>query len=286
MNNTLSIKQCDDLISSELTGIYPPEEIGAFKQIILTHLLHVTPAYLLLHSDSKVPNSVQIELNLIIQRLKQSEPLQYILGETEFYGRNFTVTPSVLIPRPETEELVEWVIKDNQHFTGKILDIGTGSGCIAISLALQIPLAQVFALDISVNALKVARYNANSLNAQVHFIEADILNYEHITPTSFDIIVSNPPYVCNNEKTVMQANVLDYEPHIALFVEDEDPLLFYRNIAHFAVKSLTPGGKLYCEINEAFGAETVELFAGIGLSQIELHIDINGKNRMIKAVLV
>ncbi|WP_432671640.1 peptide chain release factor N(5)-glutamine methyltransferase [Flavobacterium sp. SM2513] len=239
----------------------------------------------------------------LVFQLKKEIPIQYLLENTEFFGLPFIVNESVLIPRPETEELVDWIIKEERKgerlkdgkIEGqknekieekkdlKILDIGTGSGCIAISLAKNIPHAQVFAIDVSPEALKVAKSNAEQNNVSVTFLEKDILQTEGFLQ-QFDIIVSNPPYVRNLEKQEIKNNVLEYEPHLALFVEDLDALIFYRKITHLATKNLNDGGQLFFEINQYLGKEMIQLLSEFGFSDIELKQDIYGNDRMTRAV--
>ncbi len=231
----------------------------------------------------------------IVADLKRQKPIQYILGETEFFGLKFEVNENTLIPRPETEELVQWIIDDEkkrEYKTGcKILDIGTGSGCIAVSLAKNIPRTEVFAIDVSEQALTTAIKNASINAVNVHFINANVLALDDLNnfhadtghPTFFDVIVSNPPYVRNLEKAEIKPNVLEYEPHLALFVEDTDALLFYRKIAQLALKNLSPKGKLYFEINQYLGNETVQLLESLGFKNIELRKDIYGNDRMVSA---
>jgi len=227
-----------------------------------------------------------------IERLKNQEPIQYIIGETEFYGLPFIVNDSVLIPRPETEELVQWIIEDLKKIKIKesdglnLIDIGTGSGCIAVSLAKSLPEFKVYGLDVSEKALGVAKNNAIQNNVSVDFIEADVLNW--ISPFKkqrFNIIVSNPPYVREIEKHGIKDNVLKYEPHVSLFVNDDDSLLFYRKIVEIANQILTPNGLIYFEINEYLGDEMINLLNGKGFVEIELKQDIYKKNRMIKGLL-
>jgi len=224
--------------------------------------------------------------NLILEQLKKEIPIQYLLGSTSFYGLNFEVNSDVLIPRPETEELVDWIIKDCLIFrndvTLKIVDIGTGSGCIAISLAKNLPNAQVFAIDVSGKALATAKKNAELNNVEVTFIQKNILETASLD-FQFDIIVSNPPYVRNLEKVEINKNVLDNEPHLALFVDDNDALVFYRKIAELAQKSLSKNGQLYFEINQYLGKETVALLENLGFENLELRKDIYGNDRMIFA---
>jgi release factor glutamine methyltransferase len=211
------------------------------------------------------------------------------LGHTEFYGLQFKVNPSVLIPRPETEELVEWVLNSNLPQTAiNILDIGTGSGCIAISLKKNLPNATIWAIDISAEALKTAKENAKLNDAEVHFIETDVLNQNqtfNLLPLNFNLIISNPPYVTPADKGLMHANVTDFEPHTALFVPQDDPLLFYKSIADLAAKKLIKGGLLFFEINESYGEETAVMLEEKQFKQVELRKDLSGRDRMIKASL-
>jgi len=219
-----------------------------------------------------------------VNRLIQFEPIKYILGETEFYGLRLKVNPAVLIPRPETEELVDWIIHDCNVQNPVILDIGTGSGCIPIALSKNLIGATIESWDISNEALMVARMNAEINKVNIDFIYADVLRLTHpAQKQEFDIIVSNPPYITESEQLLMLKNVLDYEPHVALFVPTADPLIFYRKIADIAITQLNSGGKLFFEINEQFGNETADLLSLKGFKNIVLRKDINGKNRMIKA---
>ncbi len=239
-----------------------------------------------------------IDWTNIIERLNNNEPIQYILGETEFYGRRFLVNDSVLIPRPETEELVKYIIKKQKNqFSVKrkqlsILDIGTGSGCIAISLAKELPNFIVSAYDISKNALETAKKNAELNKANVNFEKVDILKppfihslFQYPLRHSFNIIVSNPPYVTKQEIYRMQKNVLDFEPHLALFVEDSEPLIFYEAIANFAFNNLTDNGLVAVEINEALGEETANVFRRKGFSEVEIIKDMHQKDRFVSAIL-
>jgi release factor glutamine methyltransferase len=219
------------------------------------------------------------KLNSIIEKINQAEPLQYILGETEFYGRKFSVNKNVLIPRPETEELVDIIINENKNKDLKILDIGTGSGCIPITLSLEIPGSKVYSMDISKDALTTAKENALSLNTTVDFIHFDILTTDNFKVKDLNIIVSNPPYVTDSEKKLMQKNVLDYEPHLALFVDDNNPLIFYSKILDFAQDHLVNEGKCYFEINENFGEELVNLMRSKKFTDVSIIQDIHSKNR-------
>lgn len=216
-------------------------------------------------------------------RLKTAEPVQYVRGKAEFYGLQFVVNQSVLIPRQETEELVDLIIRENRDCHGRIVDIGTGSGCIAVSLAKNIPMTQVCAVDISEKALEVARENARKNVVDVDFFLGDMQDESFMNQLNgCEIIVSNPPYVCLSEKPQMRPNVLDFEPHLALFVTDENPLQFYESIAQFASKNLVEGGKFYCEINETLGVETKRLFEQFGFTQCEIIKDLFGKDRIVR----
>ena len=221
--------------------------------------------------------------NDIIQRINRHEPIQYVLGKAEFYGRRFAVDGSVLIPRPETELLIRAVLKEKK-FSPTILDIGTGSGCIAITLAVEIPSSEVYAIDISEEALTVAQQNAKNLKAKVNFSKFDILANEKLEHR-FDIIVSNPPYIAESEKKEMNSNVLDFEPPLALFVTDKDPLVFYKAIARRGKSLLKPGGKIFVEINERFGKELKQHFRNEGYSNVSIEKDINNKDRILMAEL-
>lgn len=229
--------------------------------------------------------SLKGRLKDISSRLNQHEPIQYILGEAHFFGRLFLVNRSVLIPRPETEELVRLVL---DHTKGKnndltIVDIGTGSGCIAISLALELPTSEIFATDVSGDALKVAMENARRLNADVHFEQHNIL--ENLLPLSVDVMVSNPPYITTVERGAMPRNVVDFEPDMALFVSDDDPFIFYDTILYRAKESLLPDGLLAVEINERYGSEILRLFTKHGFLSVEIINDVYGKNRIVKGIL-
>ena len=279
------MKQSIEYIRSELRDIYPSQEIDQFVAIIFQHLCDYSRADLIIHKNSKLSDSLALEIRRFTLRLKAYEPIQYILGEAWFLDYKFHVRPGVLIPRPETEELIETIYLENKGRHPKILDIGTGSGCIAISLALQLPGADVSAWDISEEALAIASENATLNHAAVTFNRVDILSFDPAAYSGrFDIIVSNPPYVCESEKSEMSENVLNYEPHLALFVEDTDPLLFYRRIAETANTLLLPEGTLYYEINARFGNETKAMLESMGYKNVTILKDISGKDRMIKAV--
>ena len=234
-------------------------------------------------AEKQLPVGSDERLNEIIKRINTNEPVQYILEEAHFFGRTFLVNRNVLIPRPETELIIS-IAKEFQFITPQILDIGTGSGCLAVSLALEIPSAQVYAIDISEKALAVANENAIRLLVRVTFFQLDILN-EFPEQQDFDLIVSNPPYVMENEKMTMNSNVLDFEPAQALFVPDHDPLIFYREIAKKGRRLLKTGGKVVVEINEKFGKEVKELFEHTGYSATVV-TDLNGKDRIVSAQLI
>ncbi|MEG1903497.1 MAG: peptide chain release factor N(5)-glutamine methyltransferase [Bacteroidales bacterium] len=279
------MKQTLEHIRSELRDLYPPEEVEQFIAILFRQVCHYSRADIIIHKNSKLSESLALEIRRFTQRLKAYEPIQYVLGSAPFLDYEFHVRPGVLIPRPETEELIELIGRENLKTGLQVLDIGTGSGCIAVSLALRLPEAKVTAFDISDDALAIARENATLNNAQVNFRQTDILNYDP-TPEKalFDIIVSNPPYVCESEKEEMTDNVLKYEPHLALFVPDTDPLLFYRQIARHALTLLRPEGKLYYEINARFGRETKEMLEQLGYRDVVIIQDIHRKERMIRAI--
>ena len=276
------MKRIITIISEGLSSCYTTGEVTALTRIIATELLGVSQMAYFLKDDVAITAEQEALLDNAIERLKKHEPIQYILGYCDFCGLRFKVTPATLIPRPETSELVEWIASEA---TGKesILDIGTGSGCIAISLAHKQLKSNVTAWDISNEALAVAIENSKANGQTVTFEHVDILAYQP-TGEQFDIIVSNPPYIKENEKEAMHANVLDWEPHAALFVPDGDPLLFYRTIAEKGLAMLKPGGRLYFEINRAHGKETMEMLAALGYTSIELRKDFAENDRMIRAI--
>ena len=268
-----------------LQDIQDEQEIESFFFILTEYLHHLKRVDVALNPDFEISDAAIEKWNAILSELQQEKPIQYITGEAWFYGLRFEVNENTLIPRPETEELVEWIIESQkskvQSQKLEILDIGTGSGCIPISLKANLPQANVSAIDVSEQALEVAKRNAVSNNVEVNFIQANILEVEDLNQ-HFDIVVSNPPYVRNLEKQEIKKNVLDYEPHLALFVEDTDALLFYRKIAQLALKNLSSNGLLFFEINQYLGNETVELLENLGFKNIELKKDVYGNDRMIK----
>lgn len=284
----MNLKDLQNTFHEELDHLYGKEEVDSFFFMLIESYYKVSRLQLAMEPQFSLENYEAILDALGL--LKKHQPIQYILGYTEFYGLPFKVNEHTLIPRPETEELVAWIISKFriQNSGLRILDIGTGSGCIAISLAKHLPNAKVYALDISHNALKIAKENAGLNKVHVEFIEADILNSEtwnsDFKNLDFDIIVSNPPYVREQEKQHMKLNVLDNEPHLALFVKDEDPLLFYKAITLFAIDKLSRNGRLFFEINEYLGKDMIQLLVKNQFSNIELKQDMFKKDRMIKGV--
>lgn len=273
-------------IKQVLHPYYQETEAGALAKWILTEVFHFSTFDLYAGKDMNFSENDRDRLEDILNRLRDYEPLQYVLGKAEFGGLSFEVTPDVLIPRPETLELVEWITADCQGTEGvRILDIGTGSGCIPVTLykRLEAYRPQVASWDISEKALEVAGRNAVANGAVVTFCCQDVLS-ESLPETEVDVLVSNPPYIAEKEKASMERNVLDWEPGLALFVPDDDPLLFYRRIAEVGLRILSPKGRLYYEINRAYGKETVELLERLGYTEVELRKDLSGNDRMVKAV--
>lgn len=293
----MRLKAIKEEFFDALCGLYEKEEINNFFFLLTEAYYDVKRIDLAMHPEKTVEDTKPIFDAL--EQLKHQKPIQYILGDTEFYGLKFKVNPNVLIPRPETEALVSWILscysgRSEASETLNILDIGTGSGCIAIALAKNLPQASVYALDVSAEALEVAKYNAKKNNVNITLIQDDILNPCHaelVTERSrsaasrrFDIIVSNPPYVREQEKSLMQPNVLENEPHVALFVKNDNALVFYESISKFAKKHLKENGQLFFEINEFLGKDTVALLKQYDLAAIELRQDIFGKDRMVKGI--
>jgi release factor glutamine methyltransferase len=275
-----------------LSTIYGPEEARSLSWLSISYVCKLERAKYLSIKQEEINSDDSKQLFKIHEQLIQGKPLQYILGETEFYDLTFKVNPNVLIPRPETEELVDWALITSRIINGetevlKILDIGTGSGCIPVSIKKYIPLADITAIDISEAALNTARQNADLNQTEINFIQDDILNPSNLEliNTKYDLILSNPPYITESEKEQMLDNVLKHEPHKALFVPNNDPLVFYRAIAEFALVHLKINGFLFLELNEKFGQETLNLLKEKGFKEIELRQDMGGKDRMIKAVL-
>lgn len=283
----MTIQQLKNHFTEQLQEEYPLSEVNSFFNLLAREYLKMNRLQVALNPTKILKEQQQKMFENALYRLQRHEPIQYIIGETNFFGLDFHVNPNVLIPRPETEELVAWILKDLQNeeniFSGKILDIGTGSGCIAISLAKNLSEAQLFAVDISKNALKTAQQNAIENKVQIEWMELDILKTKNL-PQKFDIIVSNPPYVRQLEKSEMQRNVLENEPATALYVEDNDPLVFYKKIAELAKKHLVKNGVVYLECNQYLAKETATVFEENGF-KIHLEKDIFGNDRMLKGIL-
>jgi release factor glutamine methyltransferase len=279
----MNLKQLKSNFTNSLSGYYPSEEIQTFFNWLAEAYVGYSRFDISVKGEEALSVVVETKFSEALQRLQNYEPIQYILGATEFYGLPFKVTPATLIPRPETEELVDWIIREfriqNSEF--RILDVGTGAGCIAISLAKNLENAQMSGMDVSPAALHIATQNASMNEVQVTFFQTDILKAKTL-PQHYDVIVSNPPYVRELEKEHMQANVLEYEPEIALFVSNEDPLLFYRAIAKLAKTHLTANGTLYFEINEYLSKEMRVMLKAEGFTAIELRKDMFGNFRMLK----
>ncbi|ADY31113.1 peptide chain release factor N(5)-glutamine methyltransferase [Cellulophaga lytica] len=276
------LKEIKKIYHIELDAVYPVEEVDSFFYMAIEHYLKLERFVLALEPNYVVTKDEESTLFLVVDKLKKHIPIQYILGAAHFMGLDFNVNTNVLIPRPETEELVSWILNEvnvNQEIA--ILDIGTGSGCIAITLAKNLPKAKVFALDISKEAILVAKSNAEANNVTVTFLEQNILE-EPSLKQKFNIIVSNPPYVRDLEKKEMSANVLEHEPNLALFVSDNNPLVFYKAITNFSVNHLRENGKLFFEINQYLGEQTKELLVGLNYINIKLKKDMYGNDRMLK----
>ncbi|WP_339659872.1 peptide chain release factor N(5)-glutamine methyltransferase [uncultured Polaribacter sp.] len=287
----MTVKIYKEQLSNKLSTIYPKTEIESFFFILMDEFLELKRIDITLQPDFEIPYDIFPLLKNALERLKNEEPIQYIIGNTEFYGYPFLVDENTLIPRPETEELVAWVLEEitmlqrNQVAKSlNIIDIGTGTGCIPISLAKNLQDFQISALDVSTDALKVAKKNADLNTVEINFIEADILQTKNLQQ-NFDMMISNPPYVRELEKAEIQNNVLQNEPHLALFVSDENPLIFYDKIADLAKINLTKNGLLFFEINQYLGNETIKMLREKGFKNIELRKDFSGNDRMIKASL-
>ena len=286
MNN---INSLIDIFHSQLDAYYPSSEVDAFISVVLEKYTGMSKTDRLLNKE--LPFSVErfSRVLSVVERLKKQEPLQYILGETFFYGLKFKVDKNVLIPRPETEELVDIIVKENRGRNNlNIIDIGTGSGCIPVALKKNLPESTITAIDISEAALAVARQNAIDNKVEVNFIYGNALL---LSPAGerlgvrANLLISNPPYIPYSEGSLLHKNVIEYEPHLALFVDNDDPLLFYRLIAELAKKNLAPGGKLYFEINERFGKDICEMLSEKGFTSVELRKDLSGKDRFVIAKL-
>ena len=282
----LTIRQITEGMRRQLAGQYPATEIESFVRILFGYYLNMKPVQIYLSQDNELPAEIEPQIRAAIDDLKKYRPIQYIIGETEFYGLTFEVTPDVLIPRPETEELVDWVLREyDRDATLYMVDVGVGSGCIAVALAAGFRNASLWAVDISEAALVIAQRNAQKNKVKVNFLLEDVLkgHLMGFEPESLDAVVSNPPYVAPSEKQQMLSNVLEYEPHQALFAPENDFLIFYRRIATFGMKCLKANGKVFFEINEAIPDEAAEILKQHGYSNITLRKDTNDKWRMISA---
>ncbi|MEN9000956.1 MAG: peptide chain release factor N(5)-glutamine methyltransferase [Flavobacteriales bacterium] len=278
-----TVQAIKDYFFDSLEEIYPIHEVESFFYILAEHFIALSRVQIKLEPKKTMSESELLKFHYAIKELKKNKPVQFITGKQFFYDNEFCVTEHTLIPRPETEELVDLILKDNSDCKGSILDIGTGTGAIAISLDLILREADVTAFDVSEQALKIAEKNNADLQANVDFQFQDILNPNY-SGRKFDVIVSNPPYVLESEKESMHANVLQYEPHLALFVEDNNPLLFYSKILEFSNNFLKPEGKVYFEINEKYGHDTVDLMKKYNFHEIIVIKDMQNKDRMVKGI--
>ncbi|TPE42719.1 peptide chain release factor N(5)-glutamine methyltransferase [Pontibacter mangrovi] len=278
-----TIQQVQQHIRESIKAAYPEPEAGSIAQLVLEHVLQKNRMHLMLAQQEEVSPAQEAQLAQMVQRLQRQEPVQYVLGVAHFYGLELQVDERVLIPRPETEELVDLVLREHKEQQGlQVLDICAGSGCIPLALAANLPNAQVYGLEVSEGALEVARANAAKYKLPVEWLQADIFEpVPSIKPASLDIITSNPPYVLEEEKRQMRENVLQYEPHLALFVPDQDPLKYYRRITEVALQLLKKGGKVYFEINERYGQEVKELLLQTGFAEAQVVADLFGKNRIV-----
>ncbi len=268
----------------ELSAVYAPSEAKSVLRLIQEVRFGLSPVDICFDGGRALTIEERTEMQNILARLKKKEPVQYVLGRADFCGLSLAVAPGALIPRPETEELVDWIVADHADSAPALLDVGTGSGCIAVAVAKQLPRAAVSALDVSTEALDIARQNAEEQGVGITFLQTDILleaEAESDTP-KWDVIVSNPPYVRQSEADEMTEQVMDYEPHLALFVPDDDPLRFYHALARYATKHLRPSGYLYLEINAALGLDTVRLLTDCGLHDVQLRRDFCDRDRMIR----
>ena len=278
----MKLKEAIDQLNNGLAGLVEPREAQAMIRIICEDVFNYDQVDMALRQESELPEFAQDRISDIIARLRRHEPLQYIIGSALFHGHRFKVNPAVLIPRPETEQLVDLIIDENPASDLRVLDMGTGSGCIAISLARALMFPTVDAFDISRDAVAVARENAALLKVKVRLFESDMLSPQ--PSATYDIIVSNPPYICWSEREAMDPNVKDYEPGQALFVPDNDPLLFYKAIAPYAARSLERGGRLYLEINRRFGNEVKRLLEDNGFNEVRIIDDAYGNPRFAAAI--
>ncbi len=278
----MTVKEAKLHIYEALSTQYPKNEIEGFIRIIFEYLKGWTPVDIVMHNDYELGEFIEDRIENIITRLQVFEPIQYIIGEARFYGFVFKVTRDTLIPRQETEELVELIIKENKQSDLRVLDIGTGSGCIAIALSRYLKFPEIDAIDNSVNAIQIAIENAKTLKAHINIYNADIF-IDEPKHNHYDIIVSNPPYITEQEKKDMERNVLDYEPHSALFVPNETPIVYYDRIAKYAQKGLRNGGRLYFEINPLYAKEISQMLITYGYSNIIITTDIHHRERFVSA---
>lgn len=278
--NTNTVSQAISHIKESLSEQYSVGEVNAFIRIIFRNLLNYEPVDILLHKDTVLTDFTIKKIAKVVSELSNNRPIQYIFGQTFFHGHAFNVDPSTLIPRPETEELVDMIVDENSATDLDVLDVGTGSGCIAISLALALKFAKTTAIDISEEALSVARENARRLRADVRFLCRDALSLP-VDRDLYDIVVSNPPYICESEKTAMEPNVLDYEPHAALFVPDDDAMRFYRAVSRYASGALRDGGRVYFEINSRFPREVCQALESDGFVDVQTRLDISKRPRFV-----
>jgi release factor glutamine methyltransferase len=277
-----TIKDIRFYLAKELSGIYKEPEMRVLADILIKTVTGTTKLHQLYDNGYLITAGEVEKIIGITKELKTGRPIQYILGETSFYNCTIKVNSSTLIPRSETEELVDLVIRENRDYKGNIIDFGSGSGCIAIALAANLPAAMLTGIEISDDAIRIAQENAVLNKVKISFIKGDIFTLDHEIVSKAGIIVSNPPYVRNSEKPLIAKNVLDFEPHLALFVTDTDPLAYYNAILKLAEKILLPGGRLYFEINEAMGKSLIGLFKSFDFSEIKIVSDINNKERIIK----
>lgn len=278
-----TVQQLQQHIRESIKTAYPEPEAGSIAQLVLEHVLQKNRMQLSLAQQQEVNPEQETQLRQMVQRLQRQEPVQYVLGVAHFYGLELLVDERVLIPRPETEELVDLVLREHKAQDGlRVLDICAGSGCIPLALAANLRNAEVYGLEVSEGALEVAKANAAKYNLNINWLQADIFEpVPRITPASLDIITSNPPYVLEEEKEQMRENVLRYEPHLALFVPDQDPLKYYRRIAEVAQQLLKKGGKLYFEINERYGQQVRKLLLQLGFAEARVVKDLFGKDRIV-----
>ena len=283
-SENMSVSTIVQLFRQELSANYPKGEVESFIALAFEDVLEYSRVDTIMNANEVIPFQYIERFFGILESLQKFQPIQYILGKTVFYGLPIQVNSHVLIPRPETEELVHWILKDEWKDGITVVDLGTGSGCIALSLKDHLKNADVHGVDVSIEALNVAKRNAVKNNLKVDFFQFDILKQESLGFTKYDIMVSNPPYVRMSEKEWMEKNVLNHEPHPAIFVDEEEPLIFYRKIVDLAEGNLKKGGKIFFEINEAHGAEVVQLLEDRGYESVTLKKDYNGKDRMVSGV--